>query len=146
METLKLSRRGFLGTVGAVPFALTVDWKKVEAKKKEIKPPIETLYEPIPEGWYDAKIVSLFEAEPEKYESRYGIHLRILDGKYNTISFFSSKNLHSMIPMLTACKIYNTQQIDLADCIGKNIRVHIDRKEYRGKIVNHVDEYLALEE
>lgn len=146
---MKTTRRGFLGVVAAIPLALKINPEKVEQNKKLLKHAYNYSgypHETLPEGWYSAQVVDVFERASKNDGSPiYGFKLRTEKGT-EFDSLFSSKYLHAMVPALTACKLLNTEQVNLEDAIGKQMRVHVEREEYKpGQFFNRVDEYLALE-
>lgn len=146
---MKLNRRGFLGAVATVPFALKLNLNKVEEKKKKLKP-LTTLHPSytghIPEGWHTVQVVDVYE-RPSRLDgsTNYGMNLRTADGK-EIHSIFSSKYLQSIVPALNACKLpLDTETVNLEDAIGKEMRVHIEEIEYNKKKFEQVTEYIALE-
>lgn len=55
------------------------------------------------------------------------------------------KYVHSMIPMLTKSGLsLDTELVDLADLIGRKMRVHVEQEEFAGRKYNNIDEYLAV--
>lgn len=82
-----MDRRQFLGTIGAVPLALTLNLDKVAEKKAQllptVKPTIKTKL--IPEGWYNVTITNV-----EGFDHRYRVTF-ITENGYEIFANYSNK-------------------------------------------------------